>query len=133
MPDINQQNHKRFSLKDRLKSFSFAFDGLKKLWKEEHNFRIHFFATILVIIAGLIFKISAFEWIAVILSIGLVFVTEIINTSIENLSDFVSPGENEQIKKIKDISAAGVLIAATTAFIVGVIIFLPKIFRLLFL
>ena len=78
------------------------------------------------------FKISKHEWIAVILSIGLVFVAEIINTSIENLSDFVSPGENEQIKKIKDISAAGVLIAAIIAFTIGMIIFLPKIFRLIF-
>lgn len=129
---MGKNHHKKFSLADRLKSFSYAFDGLKKLWSEEHNFRIHAFATILVIIAGVIFKISTVEWIAVILSIGLVFTTEIINTSIEDLSDFISPGLDGRIKKIKDISAAGVLIAAITAFIVGVIIFIPKISRLIF-
>jgi len=129
---MEKNHHSKFSLVDRLKSFSFAFNGLKNLWKEEHNFRIHFIATVSVVIAGFVLKISTVEWIAIILSIGLVFVTEIINTSIENLSDFVSPDKNEQIKKIKDISAAGVLIAATTAFIIGLIIFLPEIFRLPF-
>lgn len=126
---MGNNQRKKWSLNDRLKSFSFAFSGLKTLWKEEHNFRIHFLAAFVVIVAGFIFKISAFEWVSVILSIGFVFSAEIINTSIENLSDFVSPSKNNRIKKVKDISAAGVLIAAIAALIVGLVIFLPKILQ----
>ena len=129
---MEKNHHSKFSLVDRLKSFSFAFNGLKNLWVEEHNFRIHIVSTLVVVIAGFLFKISLVEWIAVILSIGFVLATEIINTTIEKLADFVSPDRNEKIKKIKDISAAGVLIAAVTAFIVGVIIFSPKVFYLIF-
>ncbi|HPF52455.1 MAG TPA: diacylglycerol kinase family protein [Draconibacterium sp.] len=129
---MEKNHHSKFSLVDRLKSFSFAFNGLKNLWVEEHNFRIHIVSTLVVVIAGFLFKISFVEWVAVILSIGFVLATEIINTTIEKLADFVSPDRNEKIKKIKDISAAGVLIAAFTAFIVGVIIFSPKVFYLIF-
>ena len=129
---MEKNHHSKFSLVDRLKSFSFAFNGLKNLWVEEHNFRIHIVSTLVVVIAGFLFKISLVEWIAVILSIGFVLATEIINTTIERLADFASPDRNEKIKKIKDISAAGVLIAAVTAFIVGVIIFSPKVFYLIF-
>ena len=120
-----------FSLKDRIKSFTYAFSGLKNLWQEEHNFRIHIFAAILAIVAGVIFNISVIEWLAVILSVGLVLTAEIINTSIEKLSGFVSPEKHETIKKVKDLAAAGVLVAATSALITGLIIFLPKLLTLL--
>lgn len=120
----------RFSISKRLKSFKYAFNGLRILIKEEHNARIHLFATICVIIAGLFFNISINEWIGVIFSIGLVFSLEIINSSIENIADFISPEKHEMIKKIKDLSASGVLISAITAFIIGLIIFIPKILKL---
>jgi len=117
----------KFSILKRLKSFSFAFNGLQILFKEEHNARIHFVAAIIVIIAGTIFHITAYEWLALVFVIGLVLALEAINSALENLADFVSPGKNDQIKKVKDLAAAGVLISATTALIVGLIIFLPKI------
>lgn len=119
-----------FSIFKRLKSFKHAFNGLRILIKEEHNARIHLFATICVIIAGVFFKISLNEWIAIIFSIGLVFSLEIINSSIENIADFISPEKHEMIKKIKDLSASGVLISAITALMIGLIIFAPKIFKL---
>lgn len=127
---MNEKKHRKFSLGERLKSFCYAFNGLKILWKEEHNARIHLIIAFLVVIAGFIFRISVTEWLAVLLSIGFVLALEIFNSSIENLADFVSPEKHEKIKKIKDLSAAGVLIAAITAFVVGLIIFLPKIFSL---
>ncbi|MCK3682747.1 diacylglycerol kinase family protein [Maribellus sp. YY47] len=114
-----------------MKSFSFAFNGLQILFKEEHNSRIHFVAAIIVIIAGIIFHITAYEWLALVFVIGLVIAMEAINSALENLADFVSPGKHDQIKKVKDLAAAGVLISATTALIVGLIIFLPKIQDLL--
>jgi len=120
----------RFSILKRLKSFKYAFNGLRILIKEEHNARIHLLATICVIIAGVFFKISLNEWIAIVFSIGFVFSLEIINSSIENIADFISPEKHEMIKKIKDLSASGVLIGAITALIIGLIIFMPKIFEL---
>ena len=120
----------RFSMLKRLESFKYAFNGLRILIKEEHNARIHLFAAICVIIAGVLLKISVYEWIAVIFSIGLVFSTEIINSSIENIADFISPEKHETIKKIKDLSASAVLISAIAALIVGLIIFIPKICKL---
>lgn len=116
-----------FSIKKRLKSFKFAFNGLGILWKEEHNSRIHFLASICALIAGFVFRISAFEWIAIIFAIGLVFALELINSSIEKLADFVSPNKHDKIKKVKDLSAAAVLISAVTALIIGMLIFIPKI------
>ncbi len=122
--------HQRFSLFNRLKSFKFAGNGLRILIIEEHNARIHVIAAIGVIAAGIIFEISMSEWIAVVFSIAVVFVTEIINSSIENLADFVSPAKHEKIKKIKDLSAAGVLLGAIAATIVGLIVFIPRILSL---
>jgi len=122
---------KKFSILKQLKSFKFALHGLKILIKEEHNSRIHLLVIICVLIAAFAFKIPASEWIAVIFAIGFVFALEIINSAIENIADFVSPEKHELIKKIKDLAAAGVLISAITALIVGVIIFLPKMIKIL--
>lgn len=119
--------NQKFSISQRLKSFPHAFNGLKILLREEHNARIHFVAAILVIIAGVVLKISTEEWITLVFAIGFVITAEIINSSIENIADFISPEKHEKIKKIKDLAAAGVLISAATALIVGLIIFLPKI------
>ena len=119
--------HKKFSIRKRLKSFKYAFNGLKILLIEEHNSWIHIFASLCVVIAGFVFKISIYEWIAVIFAIGLVMALEIFNSAIENIADFVSPEKQEKIKRIKDLSAAGVLIGAITALIIGLIIFIPKI------
>jgi diacylglycerol kinase len=119
--------NQKFSISQRIKSFTHAFNGLKILLREEHNARIHLLAAILVVIAGVVLKISTIEWIAIVFAIGFVITTEIINSSIENIADFISPAKHEKIKKIKDLAAAGVLISAVTSLIVGLIIFLPKI------
>lgn len=126
-----QKQKQKFSLRKRLKSFVFAFAGLKILQKEEHNFRIHLVAAILVIAAGFIFGISLLEWIAIVLAIGFVFVVEIFNTTIENITDFISPDEHPSIKRIKDMAAAAVLISAIVAVIIGLMVFLPELFALI--
>ena len=126
--EINK--NQSFSILKRLKSFKYAFNGLKILLKEEHNSRIHFFAALCAVILGLILNISNGEWIAIVLAIGFVFTLEIINSAIENISDFISPEKNDQIKKIKDFSAGGVLIGALASLIIGMIIFIPKILSL---
>ena len=123
--------NQKFSALQRLKSFTYAFNGLKILLREEHNARIHFVIAVSVTIAGFALKISALEWIAIVIAIGFVITTEIINSAIENIADFISPEKHEMIKKIKDLAAAGVLVSALTALTTGLIIFLPKLEKLL--
>lgn len=120
----------KFSLIKRLKSITYAFNGLKVLIQEEHNARIHLFAAVCVVITGFILKISSGEWITIIFAIGFVIALEAINSAIENIADFISPGKNKQIKKIKDLSAGAVLVGAITAAAVGLIVFIPKLFTL---
>jgi diacylglycerol kinase len=120
-----------FSIKARLMSFKSAFTGIRALLKSEHNARIHLFILILVIVAGIMLSISSLEWIVILVASGLVFVSECFNTAVEYLSDVVSPGYDEKIRMVKDIAAAGVLIAAVISVIIGIIVFLPKIYRLL--
>jgi diacylglycerol kinase (ATP) len=123
-------NQKEFQIGDRLKSFRFAFNGIRILFVKEHNAWIHLAAALLVTIAGIVLKISISEWVAVIFAIGLVFTSEAINTSIEKLSDFVSPEKQKSIKEVKDLAAAGVLISSITALLIGLFVFLPKILML---
>ena len=118
----------KFSLKPRFESFRFAFRGFWLMLKNEHNSRIHLLAATLAIAMGIILKISFFEWSLLIIVIGIVFLTELLNSSLETLSDFVNPEWNEQIRKAKDYAAASVLISAIIALVVGGLIFLPKIF-----
>lgn len=109
----------------------YALSGIIHFIKFEPNSRIHLLATVVVISAGLLFKISLTSWIAIVLCIGMVFSAEIFNTAIEKVMDMISPGKNEQVKIIKDLAAGAVLIAAIIAAITGIVIFLPYIIQLL--
>jgi diacylglycerol kinase len=119
---------KKSGLKSTLYSFRYAFSGLTVLIKNEPNARIHFIAAVLAIAMGLVFKLGVTEWGILLGVIGLVFITELINSSIELMADLIDPDINPQIKKIKDYGAASVLISAILAVIAGGIIFLPKLF-----
>lgn len=121
-------NDKKFSFLERIKSFKYAFKGLSFFFSKEHNARIHLFGVFFAIGFSIWLKISALEWISICGVIALVLVAEVFNTSIEKLSDVVSPGINPKIKIVKDLAAGAVLIAAIFAVIVGLIIFYPKLF-----
>lgn len=120
-------DNKPFSIKDRLRSFRYAFKGVVALFAKEHNARIHAVAAVCAVAAGFIFDISNMEWIAVVIAIGMVMAAEAFNTAIEYLADFVSPGHNEYIGKAKDIAAGAVLILAVCAVVIAMVIFIPKI------
>jgi diacylglycerol kinase len=120
-------SNKKFKITERLKSFAHAGNGLKLMIRGEHNFRIHLIFLVAVLVLSFILKLSAYEWLAICFACGFVISLEIINTSIEKLADFVSLERSQAIKVIKDLSAAGVLVSAMTAIIVGCIIFIPKI------
>jgi diacylglycerol kinase len=114
-----------------LKSFGYAFKGIYFVLMEEQNMRIHVLAIAVVTIAGIFFELTALEWTVIALSIGGVIMAELMNTAIELLVDIVSPEFNKRAGEIKDISAAGVLVAAIVATVVAVYVFGNKIFNLL--
>jgi diacylglycerol kinase (ATP) len=115
-----------FSLAQRIKSFDYAIKGLKALLQTEHNARIHLAATIVVLMAGYFLLLSAGEWIALLIVISMVWITELINTAIEKTMDFISTERHPQIGQIKDLAAAAVLIASICAALTGLFIFIPK-------
>lgn len=108
-----------------IKSFQYALLGLKKVFLEEQNFRIHSIIALLVIILGFYFQITIWEWIIVILLIALILILEIINSIFERLLDLLKPRIHEYVGDIKDMTAAAVFVGATIAVIIGLIIFLP--------
>lgn len=114
-----------------LKSFGYACKGLQWIISSQVNFRIHVVATVLVAAASVYFHISTLEWIAVFVCVAIVLSAEAFNSAIELLVDLVSPGSNAQAGRIKDASAAAVLIAAMATVIIGSLIFLPKLLRVL--
>lgn len=109
----------------QLKSFRDAFNGIGILIRSERNFQIHLLAFILALGAGFYFDISRGEFIIILLVSALVFALEGVNTAIEKLCDEVTEERKESIRKIKDIAAGAVLIAAIFALVVGVLIFSP--------
>ncbi len=120
----------KFSVRERLKSFTYAFNGLKILFGNEHNARIHLVIAVCAILLGVLLHISFAEWLFIILAIGLVFAMEAINSSIEYLADHVTTDYHRQIKKVKDLSAVAVLLVALAALATGLVIFLPKLIAL---
>ena len=110
-------------LKHRVKSFHYAIQGIVTGLKDQPNIKIHGFLGLIVIGLGAYFQITSFEWMILILTIGLVLSLEFINTAIEEIVDSFVEGIHPSAKKAKDVSAAAVLIASITALAVGLIIF----------
>jgi len=117
-------------LRSRGKSLKNAINGIKLTFYSEINFRIHFLAFFLVILFAFYFKLSTFEWLVILLISAVILAAEMINTSIEFLTDLLKPEYSERAKRIKDISAAAVFLLAIFSVIIAVIIFLPKIFNI---
>ena len=105
-----------------LRSFRFAGRGIVDLFRYENNAKVHLLIAGLVIPVGLWLRLTRVEWAVVLTQIGLVWAAEAINTALEKLCDFVSPGLHPQIKAIKDMASGAVLILAIGAVVVGVIV-----------
>ena len=107
------------------KSIGVAFDGIIDLIKSENNAKIHLISTIVVIIVGFKLQFLAIEWLWISLAIAGVWVAELINTSIEKLTDLISPEINPIAKKVKDYAAGAVLVMAIWAIFVFCLISFP--------
>jgi undecaprenol kinase len=110
-----------------IKSFLFAWNGLKICVTSETNFKIHMVFAIAAVFSGVAFAITPAEWLAVISCIIVVTVMEMLNTAVEKLCDMVQKEIHPSIKAIKDIAAGAVLFAAIGSCCIGGIIFIPKI------
>lgn len=115
---------------NRLKSIGFAFKGAVFLIKTEASIQIQFIIALILTGLGFYFEISTVEWLFQILAIGLVMSIEGINTAIEAMADFIHPENHKKIGLIKDIAAGAVFMAAFFSSVVGLIIYIPKIFQL---
>ena len=113
-----------------LRSFGYAWRGLVVALREQLNLRIHFMALTLVVTAGIWFQITATEWVIITLTAALVISLELVNSSIENLTNLVTREHHPLAGKVKDIAAAAVLIAAIGALVAGIAIFAKYFLRL---
>lgn len=117
-------------LRQRIASFKWALKGLKDLFSNHPNAKMHLLATILVVPLAFFLQVSLMEWCLLILCIALVMAMEAINSSLEYLADKVSPEHDDLIGKSKDIAAGAVLWCAIGAALIGGLIFVPKLYAL---
>src|SRR5437762_3006432 len=80
-----------FAFTGRIRSFRYAIAGLIRMIRCQHNAWIHAAATIAVIVLGVFFQLSRFEWCWIVLAIALVWIAEALNTAFEFLADAASP------------------------------------------
>ncbi|MCB9314940.1 MAG: diacylglycerol kinase family protein [Lewinellaceae bacterium] len=118
------------SLQRRIDSFRYALRGVVDLVRSQVNAQIHLAISVGVLLAGFWLDLSRMEWVAIVLCMALVLALEAVNTALEYLTDLVSPGQHPLAGKAKDVAAAAVLLAAIGAAVVGLIIFLPKLYAL---
>jgi diacylglycerol kinase len=116
------------SLKNRIRSFAYAFNGLRLMLFHQPNFFIHLSLAIIALSLSYFFKLSRDEFLWIVVAIGLVLSAEIFNTAIEKLTDLVQPEQDQRAGQIKDLAAGAVLLLSITALIIGLLIFIPHIF-----
>ena len=109
-----------------LKSFRDAWNGIVLAVRSQRNVRVQLIVVLLVLAVGIYFSISYIEWCLAILAMGLVMGLEVMNTAIEELVNFVSPERREEARRIKDLAAGAVLLAAIAVAIVGALILISK-------
>jgi diacylglycerol kinase (ATP) len=97
----------------------------------QHNAWIHAGATLIVIAAALLFRVTAADWCWIILAISIVWTAEALNTAFEFLADAASPEFHPLVRDAKDVAAGAVLITAIAAAVIGALIFWPHVARLL--
>ncbi len=120
-------NEKKFSIIKRAKSLTHAGRGVWILLKTTHNAWVHMFFLGFAILLGLLFHITHEEWMVLVLAAGIVLAAEAFNTAIEIDLNLTSPEVHPFARDSKDVAAGAVLIAAVTALLVGLFIFVPHI------
>ncbi|OGY28170.1 MAG: hypothetical protein A3F33_00705 [Candidatus Woykebacteria bacterium RIFCSPHIGHO2_12_FULL_43_10] len=110
-------------------SFKYAFEGWLYAFRTQPNFRIHTYGAIVAVTLGFLLGLTKTEWLILLLTIFLVFIVELINTSIEATSDLITTSHNPVAKAAKDTAAGAVLMMALCAVVVGYFLFWEKLLR----
>lgn len=126
----NQKKKRIFSIARLSKSFGFAFKGIYYVARSEPNFRIHLLFAIIAVAMGFAFGIERWEWCMVVFAIAFVLSAEAFNTALERLTDLASPDIHPLAEQSKDAAAGAVLLAAIGAALVGLVVFLPRVWGL---
>jgi diacylglycerol kinase (ATP) len=119
-----------FQFTGRIRSFRHAITGIVRMIRCQHNAWIHAAATLIVLMAALLFQVSAADWCWIILAISIVWTAEALNTAFEFLADAASPEFHPLVRDAKDVAAGAVLITAIAAAAIGALIFWPHVARL---
>ncbi len=125
------RNNKQFGFKRIISSIKNSWNGLKVAYKNEQSMYIHLTATVLLLLFSFFLKISMIQWLIVIGIIGLTLVVELLNTAIESTVDLVTKDFHPLAKIAKDTASAAEFILTISAFIISLMIFIPKIMDLL--
>jgi diacylglycerol kinase len=108
------------------KKFAHAFRGLRVGVGGQNSFVVHFFFAAAVVAAAAVLKAERTEWYVLLLCIATVLVAEMFNSALESLARAVSQDFNPHIRDALDAGSAAVLLAATSAIIIGAVIFLHR-------
>lgn len=111
-------------MKKRINAFGYAFTGLFMAIREETHLKVHLIAMIFVTFLGYYFRINNVEWLVIVICCGLVIAAELFNTAIEKSCDLITKEWNREVKYIKDVSAAGVLVLSVVSIIISYLIFM---------
>ena len=117
------------TLAGRLQSFKYALHGIRIMMKSQHNAWIHAAATVVVLVLGLVLRLSAGEWCWIVLAAVSVWTAEALNTAFEFLTDIISPGFHPVAGKAKDVAAGAVLLAACGSVAIGLLVLGPHLLQ----
>jgi diacylglycerol kinase (ATP) len=113
----------------RLRSFGPAFQGLWHVLRTQPNAWIHAFFTVAVILVAAWLRLPVRDWAILVLTVGLVWAAECINTALEAIVDLASPERHPLAKIAKDAGAAAVLVAAIASVVVGLLVLGPPLWE----
>ncbi len=110
-------------------SFAAAIQGIRDVAQRERSFQVHIVATVLVAVTAIWLQVSVLQGAVLILCVGLVLTSELLNTAIENTVDLIAPEPHELARRAKDAAAGACLMASIVAVIIGLMILGPLLFR----
>ncbi len=119
-------------MKKFLARVTHALHGWVFFFRNETNGRIQAVVAVIIVMAGAFFRIAAQEWLWLLICIALVIALEMVNTAVETLADHLHPERHPEIKVVKDVAAGAVLWASAVSVVIGAIIFLPKVWSLMY-
>ena len=115
--------------RSRIFPFRNAFTGWWHAIRTQRNAWIHAVFSLTAIILSIWLKISARDWVVIILAIAMVWTAEFLNTALEAVVDLASPEQTRLAKVGKDVGAAAMLIASVSSALIGAVILGPHLWE----